>query len=795
MKFRTPLPPLACLMAMALPTTGHAQNSPATSYRFAIETTSLNQALQKFSATTGIDVAARSELVRGKTSPALHGDFQPSQALDRLLGGSGLTYHFTNSGTVAIQPASGAPSSENSQPDGHESLPELVVSAASLQKQAQTGALGSLPVLDTPFSISVVDRESIEKRKPKTVAEVFADDPSVTTLTNSYAGGWRERLQVRGFGLNWNSYRLNGLPIETTTSEWPLEIMEQVELLKGPNGFMYGFGVPGGMVNFQTKKPLGTDYASTTLAWTSESAFTASADVSRREGKDGWFGYRVNLGQETGSTYNGADIDRFFGSIAIDARLREDLTFSAEVIHTDRDLENEAPIIGFNYSPSVITSVTGLPRTIDNSEERSIDGTFDRVTNTAATTSLAYDINPDWKTKATYNFYRGRNDINKIWYALLNQAGDYNIYDYQLSWDETDSHYFESLTEGKFDTGIFKHQAVVGASWHYQRSYHTSYTWKKIGEGNLYTGNTYVDPFPSHSTKSYLGSELTRTSAFASDTVEIVKNLSALVGLRFNHYRLESESSDDIYKEDAVTPTYALIYKPRRDVTVYGSYVEALEKGSSVGASDWSTGLPYTNAGQVMDPTISEQLEFGAKYEGERWAASAALFRFERGSNIVKNNGDGTVTLTQDGIDLYQGIEATGSVKITDDFTLTLGGIWLDATYDQLSDTSAAIEGNRIAGTSRYQAILQASYKVPAIEGLEFHIGGRYYGDCYYNNANTLKFPDYTLFNAGFGYSTRIYNHPVTFQGEIKNLTDKEYWYYGGAGEPRVFALSMKTEW
>lgn len=671
-------------------------------------------------------------------------------------------------------------------------LNEVTVSGQATSTEASAGVLGSVPVLDTPYSVSVVGRDDLDRWQPRTVGEAFFGDPSVVSNVNPYSSGWRERLKVRGLALNWNNYRLNNLPVETTTLEWPFELMEQVELFKGVNGFMHGFGTPGGMVNYRTKQPLEHDYTATTFGWYSDSAFNTGLDISRRAGKDGWLGYRVNLGHEFGDTYNGGEIDRTFGAIALEGRVTSKLTLTAEFIHIDKSLDNEAPVVGFDYGGGSFPAGSKPPSAVDFDDLDSIDGTFDDVTNTVAIAGLAYQISPDWKTSATYSFYRGRNDINKVWYSLTDTLGNYDIYNYQLSWDETDSHFVQSLTEGEFDTGSLNHRVVAGASWQYRRSYHSAYDWTQLGSGNLYTGNGPVAAFPPHSDESFLGQETEQTSLFASDTVEFLPGLSGLVGLRYNRFSQKAPGSP-AYKTDVVTPTYALIYKPRPELTLYASYVEALERGSTVGAS--SGGLPYTNAGDILDPLTSEQFEVGLKYEGSRWAAGIAAFRLERGANITVNNGNGTVTLLQDGVNLYEGVEVSGQVRVLDPLTLSAGVIWLDATYDQLSTSSVALEGNRIAGASEYEAVLQAVCQIPAIDGLEVFGGIRYFGDAYYNNANTLKIPSYTLVNLGVGYATTILDRHVSFHAQVNNLADELYWTTSGLGAPRTYALSAKIEW
>lgn len=662
-------------------------------------------------------------------------------------------------------------------------LEEMVVTAAGAQKKrTESGALGDRTVQDTPFSVSVLNRESLEARQSNSLGDAFFGDPSVVTTVNSYASGWGSPIQVRGLEVAWDSFRLNGVPSDAWGFEWPLEIMEQVELLKGSTGFMYGFGSPGGMVNYKTKKPLDTPYASVTAGMRSTSIWSIGGDVSQRVGPNDAVGYRINTHYESGETYNGGEIETLATTLSVAGKVRDDLTLTADVVYLNRNLENEGALFAFyQYSGS------SLPKPIDGSKEIKVDGTYWNIEYTVASTGLIYELNPDWKATVDFTFSHKHNDTKKSWAYIQNEAGDYDLNIYQLGGD-TDRQYFQAIVEGSFETGKLSHQIVTGTSALYTRGYDgLYYDWDSIGYGNIYGGMVQTSPIPPHSRATTFSSEALLADVFISDTVEVLPGLSLLAGGRYNNYDQEGG-----YSTDEITPTYALIYKPINELTVYTSYVESLEEGGTVGTQNG--GRPYTNAGELLEPLISKQYEVGAKYESEKWGASVAVFRLERGANIDRENSDNTVTLLQDGVTLYQGIEASGAVKLWDDLTVSAGAMWLDPTYDKLSDSAAAIEGNRAAGASRYQAVLQASYNVAYMQGLEIHTGVRYYGDAYNDQQNTLKFPDYTLANLGASYRTKLGGKATIFRADISNLFDKKYWSVAGAGAPISAALSVKTE-
>jgi iron complex outermembrane receptor protein len=57
-------------------------------------------------------------------------------------------------------------------------------------------------------------------------------------------------------------------------------------------------------------------------------------------------------------------------------------------------------------------------------------------------------------------------------------------------------------------------------------------------------------------------------------------------------------------------------------------YVEALERGGTAGETT-------ANAGEVMSPLKSKQIEAGVKVEQANWSATAAVFRMQRAAEYV----------------------------------------------------------------------------------------------------------------------------------------------------------------
>ena len=167
---------------------------------------------------------------------------------------------------------------------------------------------------------------------------------------------------MRGLQLDWqNGFKIDGLPYIGYGITMPYDHFERVELLKGLSGFMYGFGTPGGVVNYVTKKPTDTPVRSIDVGFRSSGIWSEHVDPGGRFGPDQMFGYRFNANatHEEGQARNAGSINRDTLSLALDARLTRDLTCTFETTYQKRRALGQLPSI---YTASY--TGTSLPATI-----------------------------------------------------------------------------------------------------------------------------------------------------------------------------------------------------------------------------------------------------------------------------------------------------------------------------------------------------------------------------------------------------------------------------------------------
>ena len=131
---------------------------------------------------------------------------------------------------------------------------EIVVTATRIET----------PAKEIASSVTVITREDLERTKTITVLEALREVLGVATIQNGPAGGAASVL-LRGANSEHTLVLMDGIelndPISPSRSfdlaHLMLENVERIEILRGPQGTLYGSDALGGVVNIITRKGQG----------------------------------------------------------------------------------------------------------------------------------------------------------------------------------------------------------------------------------------------------------------------------------------------------------------------------------------------------------------------------------------------------------------------------------------------------------------------------------------------------------------------------------------------------------
>ncbi|WP_297511866.1 TonB-dependent receptor [uncultured Caulobacter sp.] len=232
--------------------------------RFDLPAQPLSQALNQLALRSDREILFSPNLTAGRKSPALNGAFTAEQALTRLLSGSGLTFRLAGRSFLVVPAPKprAAPEPEPSPAALAVDLDGLIVTALKRASVAQR----------TPVSMAVVDGEQLTRATIANLEQAAPLLPGLKLISTAFG----RRLVLRGVygageattGLYYDETPMTG-PVGTTADpgvmapELALVDVDRIELLRGPQGTLYGSGAMGGALRILFKRPdLGGDSGS-----------------------------------------------------------------------------------------------------------------------------------------------------------------------------------------------------------------------------------------------------------------------------------------------------------------------------------------------------------------------------------------------------------------------------------------------------------------------------------------------------------------------------------------------------
>ncbi|WP_232831548.1 TonB-dependent receptor [Pseudogemmobacter bohemicus] len=690
---------------------------------------------------------------------------------------------------------------EAAKKEGPVSLGTIVLQAGSMPAPyaggqvasgSAVGMLGNKDVLDTPYSTVAYTEDYVQNREAQDVGAVIgATDPSV------YVPNKRnifETYTIRGFSSSADDLTFGGLIGMAPNMRGTTEMAERVEVLKGPSTFLYGMppgGSVGGAVALQPKRAGDEALTRLTSTYSSDSLYGLHADIGRRFGANKEWGVRVNAVSRDGDTaVDGEKHGMTMGSLALDWR--------GERARVSLDYYNiREKMKGINYfGVSAGAAVTVLPDPRDGTNTLAAPWAFN--TNSTETVILRseIDLSDSVTAWASYGHKSGGYDALITSSQITSNAGALSVSGVRSKRDGTQKS-GEAGIRGSFITGQVGHDWVVTAT-----SYDSSNTFKdrRFGVSSVTSiANPDWGLAPDLSAYDASGPtsilNLKLTSLGLSDTLKFMDDrLQVTIGLRYQTVKSSTIaiSTAGVYSQTAsydsskTSPAIAFVYKASEQLSFYGNYIEGLSAGQTAPAT-------ALNAGEVLPPYQTRQVEIGAKWDLGNLTTTVALFQIEKPSAYLD-----PVTLIYGvyGEQRNRGIELNAFGEVQDGLRL-LGGIsYTDAKVTQAS--TAATTGKTAAGTPAFMAKLGVEYDLPSLPGLTLSANVNHTGKRYANNTNTLSLPSFTVLDIGARYETEMRGNPLALRATVQNITDEAYWaggnLAGGYGAPRTVLLSASVD-
>ncbi len=724
--------------------------------------------------------------------------------------------------------------------------------AYRVEAVAVGGPLGTMPIVNIPFSLNVISRQLIDDTQSRNVKQAAKYLPLASF--QEMQGPEVIRPATRGMqGSNMQNARKDGMGIAVTTPS-ALEEYEQIEVVSGLGGQLYGPTNPSGVFNFVTKRPTEQHFREIELGYEGKTVATVHADLGGRVGANRRVGYRLNGVLADGRGYvDESQLRRQLIAGAVDVRVAKGTLIEGNFSYYN--LFQHGYPGWFAYAPTTTPLSTPgsrsvlLPRNAPDPTVRGFGLSFSGV---------------DLKSKI--GELRLKHDFNSGWHLVvgaLNQVSDRNINTAVNQFVDNNGNYrtflansFSSLAprfhvvsdsaylDGRFGTGGIRHDVVIGTTGYRFTSYSpvsgpartalcTSNDPLGVCQANISDPLVLVAPAAGlfsykktgPSTGIYGSSIIRQQGINFSDTVSLTPRW--LVKLAAS----EDWTWTDVYVDNASTGfartkapggyvnhspsgSASVMYKPTSNMTIYATAASSIQAPDVAAASSGS--IIITNASQALPPYRSNQVEVGYKLGVRRINFSAAMFRIERPfANFVTGVVDplcgaqsGTLNCQVfriTGKQLNYGVEGMLSGRVFESLMVTGGLSVLDP---KLIDTGVpATNEKQFVGIPNYKSNIFSEYRLPRLKGVYLNFDWQHVGRRAMDDINSDYVPQYNLFDLGLRYTTNLGDSSITWRITATNLTNVHYWstlgpgsitgqstgsYLGHLGEPRLFTASMR---
>jgi iron complex outermembrane recepter protein len=649
----------------------------------------------------------------------------------------------------------------------------------------------------------VIGAQQIEAVGAKRLADLTKFDASVSDAYNT-AGYW-DYATVRGFVIaNKFNYRREGLPINAETFI-ALDNKESVEILKGTSGIQAGTSAPGGLVNYNVKRPTEKDLRTVRLEATSYGSMLAAVDLGGRAGDNKEFGYRVNAAAEKVDNYTpAAKGNRQLLAVAADWRINKDSLLEAEFEYSHR---SQPSVPGMSLMGKTLP-VPNAKLNINNqawSQPVVLDGL-------TGTIKFEQAINSNWRWSAQAGtqqltsqdrvaFPFGCTDGKNYYANTYCPNGNFDLYDFRSDNENRLTTNAKLEIKGQIDTSFAKINPTLGILVNRVKDRFDKQAYNYSGAGNL--NNFVALPADATLTGENTNRDESSTELYFNNSHNWTADFTTWTGFRYTRLSRQSVRTDGSratdYNQDLNTRFLAASYQINPAHMVYASFGQGVESEVAPGRSR------YTNAGEALPALTSKQFEIGVKGELEQWRWSAAWFDITRPmfGDLGSCGKTATCTRQEDGTAKHSGLEltaATPAASAAQPWHLD-GGVTVINAKRQGSTIDATQNGLHPTNVPDWILRLNAAYKITTVPGLALNAHLSHEGKRAVLPDNSVSIPAWTRLDLGASYVTKIGNTQATWSFGVENVMNKSYFkespyqfshVYLFPGAPRTARLSVQ---
>ena len=657
---------------------------------------------------------------------------------------------------------------------------EEVYAGGYVARENSLGAMGDTDFMDVPFNTLTLTQKSIAQSKQagNTLVQLATMDPTVTTAGNRTYND----VRIRGFYISPHDYYLNGVSGMLSQSSIPMNFVERVEIVSGPDTLLHGAsmnGSVGGSINLVPKVAEDQPRITFTETFSGKSHYEHALDLGARFGRDKQWGVRINVDAADGNTEFHHE-KMAYHNIFMNLDYRGNKT-KAQLLYGYRYVNQTAPTFSLSLNGH------DLPAPPSGDANFQLPWSRYRYDNNILTLAVEHELSKDWQAffHAGYHDEDWNSCYESYYPRLIDDQGNF-----EADMEEVPIAFWRL----SFDAGV-RGKVKAGALTH-----HLALRMDRMSENgggqdwfgsNTYRGNIYDNSITRHTTPEgvaldpwyYSGAKILSGVTVTDRLVTDDEKWSFLLGLRYQNEKVfrahDGKDYTDSHSTSAVSPNFGVMYALNPVTKVYANYIEGLGRGYFVPKR-------YANGGEYLKPQMTKQYEAGVKWDTKKLAGSFSIFSLEQ-ENAYADAGK---VYRYHGRRQNRGAQVTVFGEVSPKWNL-IGGLM----YLQAKQKGGVNDGKGIPAVPQWNATLTAEYNADS----NWTAYGRltYTGSAYLTSANTAKVPEWYRLDLGVQYEKPLAGGNAMRVGlHVFNALNRKYWCARGNDTvaldgPRSVVLSL----
>ncbi len=589
---------------------------------------------------------------------------------------------------------------------------------------------------DIPQSIQILPQQLIRDQAAVEITDLYRNISSVSQF--SYSGvtfrGFRQD-EIRYDGLLGDPFSGFSVPL--------LYDIEQVEVIKGPAGALFGGGEPGGLINYVTKAPTEELSGNAAVAVGNFGLYGVRGDVSGPVKEGGDLLFRLAGAYEDTDTFR-INTNKRDVVLAADLEWRpsDDRSLLFRYDYVDQDFQG-ARLRGVPVDDDGDFLTTRKFNTNEESDFQRLEAHMMTLTyNQRLSNTLSYTLAGRYiASEERQNYHENRG-------LFVDEAGT-TFARREFRDQKRDIDQATALAELVWDTqlGATGHKVLLGAEY-YQRSNDDFFLTSSDSRRAAVLPPNFIVPDLNFFNPDYGNSDPSQFDPFVEtdreiefdtwgiylqDQIQLTDRLLVSLGGRLEGYSEDLDSAQTVLvtgavnravadeSDEAFTVRAGVVYDLTDRAAMYANY--------STGFNPQGASAQDPEAGGPFDPEEGELFEIGAKVDlfGDAVYLQTAIYQITKTNVLVADPAPDAPTgaVAAVGEARARGFEMDVVGDITDNWTFTLNYAYNDTVILEGSDELTNAVGDEFANAPDHQFGFWTRYDLPGIRSA-IAFGGSY---------------------------------------------------------------------